>query len=144
MFYLQVWRLQLHLTYMIDRYGGARSVSSMINTLFHLSATSRVVTDEQFDAVCRTYIENSENRQWLQSTNIYSLEEITRRLMEASSRKMGSASKDKIEKLQHVMVTIEGKIEERMGSVEGEFQGSSVNIKKSKDVEKWQYVYTLD
>lgn len=127
-----------------DGYGGAHGVSSMINTLFHWSATSRVVTDEQFDAVWRTYIENSENRQWLQSTNIYSLEEITRRLMEASSRKMWSASQDKIEKLQHVMLTIEGDIEERMGSVEGEFQGSSVNVKKRKDVEKWQYVYTLD
>jgi cobaltochelatase CobN len=126
-----------------DGYGGARSVSGMINTLFHWSATSKVVTDEQFDATWRTYIENEENRKWLQSENVYALEEITRRLLEASSREMWQASEDKIEKLQHVMLTIEGDIEEKMGPVGGEFQGSAVDIKKQKDVEKWKYAYTL-
>ena len=126
-----------------DGYTGARSVSDMINTLFHWSASAHVVTDEQFDAAWRTYIDNEENRQWLQSENIYALEEITRRLLEAASRTMWSASEDKVEKLKHVMLNIEGDIEETMGAVQGEFQGSAVDIKKRKDVEKWQYAFKL-
>jgi cobaltochelatase CobN len=125
-------------------YTGARSVSGMVNTLFHWSATSRIITNEQFDAAWRVCIENDTNREWLQSENIYALEEITRRLLEASSRKLWAASDEKIEKLQHVMLTIEGDIEEKMGPVEGEFQGSSVDIKKRKDVEKWKYAYTIE
>jgi cobaltochelatase CobN len=126
-----------------DGYTGARSVSCMINTLFHWSASAHVVTNEQFDATWRTYIDNEENRQWLQSENVYALEEITRRLLEAASRTMWNASEDKLEKLKHVMLTIEGDIEEKMGPVQGEFQGSAVDIKKRKDVEKWNYAYTL-
>jgi cobaltochelatase CobN len=128
----------------LDGYTGARSVSGMINTLFHWSATSHVVTDEQFDAAWRVCIENEENRQWLLSENIYALEEITRRFLEAASRKLWNASDDKLEKLKHVMLTIEGDIEERMGPVTGEFQGSSVDIKKRKDVEKWNYAFTIN
>jgi cobaltochelatase CobN len=126
-----------------DGYTGARSVSGMINTLFHWSASAHVVTDEQFDAVWRTYIDNEENRQWLQSENIYALEEITRRLLEAASRMMWNASEDKMEKLKHVMLIIEGDIEEKMGQVGGEFQGSAVDIKRRKEIEKWQYAFTL-
>lgn len=127
-----------------DGYAGARSISGMINTLFHWSASARVVTDEQFDAVWRKYIDNEENRQWLRSENVYALEEITRRLLEAASREMWNASENKLEKLKHVMLTIEGDIEEKMGPVKGEFQGSAVDIKKRKDVEKWKYAFTLE
>ncbi|NLD91103.1 MAG: cobaltochelatase subunit CobN [Fibrobacter sp.] len=126
-----------------DGYKGAGKISSMVNTLFHWSATSKVVTDAQFDSVWRMYIDNEENRKWLQSENIYALEEVTRRLLEASSRKMWSADSDKLEKLQSVMLTIEGEIEERMGTVDGEFQGSSVDIKKRGEVSKWKYEFTL-
>jgi cobaltochelatase CobN len=116
----------------------------MVNTLFHWSATCRVISDEQFDAAWRMCIENEDNRQWLHSENIYALEEITRRLLEASSRSLWNASEDKIEKLQHVMLSIEGDIEERMGPVKGEFQGGAVDIKRRVDVEKWRYDFTLD
>lgn len=123
---------------------GAHNVSCMMNMLFHWSATSRVVTDEQFNAVWHTYIQNEENRQWLRSENVYALEEITRRLLEAASRTMWNADADKLETLRHVMLTIEGDIEDRMGPVHGEFQGSAVDIKRRKDVAKWKYAYTLD
>ena len=127
-----------------DGYSGAGSVSGMINTLFHWSATSRVVSDEQFDATWRTYVDNKKNRTWLQTANVHALEEIARRLLEAASREMWHASRDKIEKLQYVMLTIEGDIEERMGPVGGEFQGSAVDIKRRGDVEKWNYAFTLN
>ena len=126
-----------------DGYTGARSVSSMINTLFHWSASSHSVTDEQFDAVWRVYIENDKNREWLNSENIYALEEITRRLLEAASRKLWNADNDIIEQLKNVMLSIEGDMEERMGPVKGEFQGSSVDIKRRKDVQKWSYDFTI-
>ena len=123
---------------------GAHNISCTINTMFHWAATAHAITDEQFDAVWRTYIEDEDNRQWLQSENIYALEEITRRLLEAASRTMWHASEEKLEMLRHTMLSIEGDIEERMGPVRGEFQGSAVDIKRRRDVEKWHYAYTLD
>ena len=110
---------------------------------FHWSASSHSVTDEQFDAVWRVYIENDKNREWLNSENIYALEEITRRLLEAASRKLWNADNDIIEQLKNVMLSIEGDMEERMGPVKGEFQGSSVDIKRRKDVQKWSYDFTI-
>jgi cobaltochelatase CobN len=123
---------------------GAHSVSGAINTLFHWSASARVVTDEEFDAVWRTYIANEENRRWLQSDNIYALEEITRRLLEAASRGLWIAREDRLEELRNVMLSIEGDIEDRMGPVRGEFQGSAVDMKRREDVEKWRYAFTID
>jgi len=123
---------------------GAHGVSGAINTLFHWSASARVVTDEEFDAVWRTYIADEENRQWLQSGNVYALEEITRRLLEAASRELWRASDDKLDELRNVMLSIEGDIEDRMGPVKGEFQGSAVDMKRRNDVEKWQYAFTID
>ena len=41
------------------------------------------------------------------------------------------------------MLSIEGDMEERMGPVKGEFQGSSVDIKRRKDVQKWSYDFTI-
>ena len=128
----------------LDGSKGAHGVSGMINTLFHWSASARVVTKEQFDAVWRTYIADEENRRWLQSENVYALEEITRRLLEAASRNMWIADEDKMDELRNVMLSIEGDIEERMGPVKGEFQGGAVDIKRRADVEKWQYAFTLN
>ena len=128
----------------LDGSKGAHGVSGMINTLFHWSASARVVTDEEFDAVWRTYIANAENRQWLQSENVYALEEITRRLLEAASRGLWVAREDRLEELRNVMLSIEGDIEDRMGPVRGEFQGSAVDMKRREDVEKWRYDFTLD
>ena len=127
----------------LDGGTGAHGVSGMINTLFHWSATARVVTKEEFDAVWRTYIADEENRRWLQSENIYALEEITRRLLEAAARNMWSADEDKLEELRNVMLSIEGDIEERMGPVTGEFQGGAVDIKRRGDVEKWKYSFSI-
>lgn len=126
-----------------DGYTGARSISGMVNTLFHWSASARVVSREQFDAVWRVYIDNNINMEWLRAENIYALEEITRRLLEAASRKMWNATDEKLEKLKQVMLIIEGDIEGSMGPVGGEFQGSSVDIKRRGDVEKWKYAFTL-
>jgi len=128
----------------LDGSKGAHGVSGMVNTLFHWSANARVVTKEEFDAVWRVYIADEKNRLWLQSENIYALEEITRRLLEAASRNMWSADEDKLEELRNVMLSIEGDLEERMGPVKGEFQGGAVDIKRRGDVEKWHYAFTLD
>jgi len=127
-----------------EGYRGPQAVAGMVNTLFSWSASARVVTKEQYDAVCQTYIENEENRKWLAENNVYALEEITRRLLEASSRELWQADENKLAALHEATLEIEGNIEEKMGTVKGEFQGGSVDIKTKEQVEKWKFDFTIE
>ncbi len=124
-------------------YEGAQHISGLVNTLFSWSVTSRLVTKQQFDRVFKKYIENEENRRWLAEQNIYALEEITRRLFEASSRKLWDIDDEQLEVLHGAILEIEGDLEEKMGPIKGEFQGGSVDIKTRSDVKEWKYDYTL-
>jgi len=72
------------------------------------------------------------------------LEEITRRLLEASSRELWQADENKLAALHEATLEIEGNIEEKMGTVKGEFQGGSVDIKTKEQVEKWKFDFTIE
>jgi cobaltochelatase CobN len=116
----------------------------MVNALFAWSATTRLVTKNQFDRIVKRYLENEDNKQWLAKHNIYALEEITRRLLEASSRELWQADEEQLEQLHQAVLEVEGDLEERMGPVRGEFQGGSVDIKTRESVKEWSYDYTLE
>jgi cobaltochelatase CobN len=126
-----------------EGYRGASAVAGMVNTAFAWSATSHVVSKEQFDAMCRTFIEDEENRRWLGTANVYALEEISRRLLEAAARKLWDADEQSMQALQSAVLEIEGDIEERMGPVQGEFQGGSVDIFTKDSVDKWKPEFTV-
>ena len=127
-----------------EGYRGAGRISSMVNTAFSWSATAKVVTKDQFDGIVRVYVENEENRAWLLKENPYALEEISRRLLEAEARRLWQADDDKLEALKNAVLTIEGEMEDRMGPVEGEFQGGGVDIKTEQQVAAWQYGFQID
>jgi cobaltochelatase CobN len=119
-------------------YQGAQAASSRVNNLFKWSATSGQVSKQLFDAVVQTYIMNEENREWLRNENPYALEEITRRLLEASSRELWDADADLLAAVQNTALEIEGDMEENMGEVLEEFQGGKVDVLTADDVAKWK------
>lgn len=124
-------------------YQGAMAVGSRVNNLFKWSATSHAVSKNIFDQVVSTYILNQENRTWLEQENPYALEEVTRRLLEASARELWQADADMLSAVQEAALAIEGDMEERMGEVTEEFQGSQVEVLAADDVDKWQLDYRL-
>jgi cobaltochelatase CobN len=124
-------------------YQGSSKVATMVNAAYAWSATSRVVTKDQFDGICRVYIEDEENRLWLTNSNIYALEEITRRLLEAQARGLWQADDEQLEAVRETVLSIEGDLEERMGPVQGELQGGSVDIITRDEVEAWDYKFQV-
>ncbi len=124
-------------------YKGAGGVSSCVNNLFKWSATTGEVDKWVFDTVVTTYIQNRENLEWLRRDNPYGLEEMTRRLLEAHSRGLWQADPDLLQEVQTAALLIEGDMEERIGEVGEEFQGSKVEVLTARDVEKWQHTWRL-
>ncbi|MGD9125270.1 MAG: cobaltochelatase subunit CobN, partial [Desulfarculaceae bacterium] len=122
---------------------GAMAVSNKVNNLFKWSVTSRQVDKWLFDAVTENFIQNPENLAWLRENNPYALEEITRRLLEAESRGLWEASPDLLAAVQAAALAVEGDMEEVMGEVTEEFQGSKVEILTAQQVEKWQPTWRL-
>ena len=105
-------------------YKGASGVSNRVNNLYKWSATTRQVDKWVFDAVVTTYIRDEENLAWLREKNPYALEEITRRLLEAQGRDLWDADEEMLEEVKQAALMIEGDMEETIGEVTGEFQGS--------------------
>lgn len=124
-------------------YKGAAGVASRVNNLFKWSATTKNVEKWVFDKVVETYIDDAENLEWLQSENPYALEEMTRRLLEAESRGLWKADPEMLESVRHAALLVEGEMEEIMGEVSEEFQGSRIDIMTTDTVEKWQQKFTL-
>lgn len=120
-------------------YQGAQSAASRVNNLFKWSATSDQVPKRLFDDVVRTYILDEQNHAWLRQTNPYALEEITRRLLEAASRDLWQADADMLAAVQAASLEIEGDMEENMGDVREEFQGSKVEVLTANDVAQWNF-----
>lgn len=125
-------------------YQGAMAMSSRVNNLFKWSAVSHMVTKELFDQVVNTYIIDDELRKWLIEQNPYAMEEITRRLLEAESRELWQADADLLNAVQRTALEIEGEMEERMGDVSEEFQGSQVEVITADQVDTWKKEWSID
>ncbi len=119
-------------------YKGAGDISSRIGRIYGWEATTGEVDDWIFDDITRTFILDDENREFFEKNNPWALEEIGRRLLEAESRGLWQADPELLEELKERYLEVEGWIEERMGDVKGEFQGGSVDILTTEDVENWE------
>ena len=124
-------------------YQGAMAVSSRVNNLFKWSAVSHAVPKTLFDQLMTTYIQNKENHEWLSQENPYAMEEITRRLLEAASRGLWQADKEMLAAVRNAALEIEGEMEERMGEVGEEFQGSKVEALYADNVDKWRMEWRI-
>jgi len=79
-----------------------------------------------------------EMRRWFQKVNPWAVEEIVRRLVEATGRGICQPDQEFLECLCEGYLEVKGSIEDTMDVVFGKFQGGSVDIMTTEDVEHWK------
>ncbi len=67
-------------------YKGAFEMAATVDYLFAFAATARAVGDHHFDAVYEAYLEDDDERNFLEANNAAALGEIATRLIEAQER----------------------------------------------------------
>jgi cobaltochelatase CobN len=119
-------------------YRGASDISRRVGRVYGWEATTQEVDDWIFDDIARTFIMDEENRRFFQENNPWAMEEMGRRLLEAQQRGLWKAKPEVLDALKSLYLEIEGWMEERMGDVEGEFQGGAVDVLNMDDVKAWK------
>ena len=79
-----------------------------------------------------------EMRRWFQKVNPWAVEEIVRRLVETTGRGIWQPDQELLECLCEGYLEVKGSIEDTMDAVFGKFQGGSVDIMTTEDVEYWK------
>jgi cobaltochelatase CobN len=92
-------------------YKGAQDISEMTDIVFGWDATTGLIDDWMYKAIADRYAFNEENAAWIRSVNIYAMQNITERLLEAISRGMWNASPEDAERLRAIYMAVEGDIE---------------------------------
>jgi len=116
-------------------YRGANEFSKKILHLYGWSATTRLVDDWIFEEIAEKYVLDEEMRKFFEENNVYALEEIARRLIEAKERGIWNAKEDQLRRLREIYGEIEGILEDE---VTGDVQGSEVEFLSPQDVEEWR------
>jgi cobaltochelatase CobN len=116
-------------------YKGAGDIMKRIGRVYGWEATTQEVDDWVFDDITRTFVLDEVNRKFFEENNPYALEEIARRLLEANQRGLWDTDPELLEQLKSTYLEIEGWMEERAGN--GEYQGGSIDVMTSADVEGW-------
>ncbi|MCW7079575.1 MAG: magnesium chelatase subunit H [Candidatus Methanospirare jalkutatii] len=122
-------------------YKGAGDISKRIGRVYGWEATTEEVDDWIFDEIARTFVLDDEMRAFFERENPWALEEIGRRLIEAHERGLWKASEDVLDALRGALLEVEGWMEEKMGVIEGEFQGSSIDVVTKEEVKAWKKKY---
>jgi len=118
-------------------YKGASDIAKRVGHVYGWDASAEVVADWIFDDITRTFVINEENRKFFEEVNPWALEEMARRLLEAERRGVWKADPEVLKELQEHYLEIEGWMEDKMGDVEGDFQGGNIDIITKKDVKEW-------
>ena len=119
-------------------YKGAGDISKRVGRVYGWEATTQEVDDWIFDDIARTFIMDEENRQFFQENNPWAMEEMGRRLLEAEQRGLWKADPEVLDALKSLYLEIEGWMEERMGDVEGGFQGGAIDVVTADEVAAWK------
>ncbi|MCX7817322.1 MAG: cobaltochelatase subunit CobN [Syntrophales bacterium] len=119
-------------------YKGASEISKRVGRLYGWQATAKEVDGTIFDDIARTFVMNEENRRFFAESNPWALEEMARRLLEATERGLWTPSPDVEGALREIYMEIEGFLEERMENVRGDFQGGNIDIYTVADASKWR------
>jgi len=118
-------------------YSGASEFSRKILHLYGWSATTKLVDNWIFNEISKIYVLDDEMREWFKEHNIYALEEIIRRLLEAANRGLWQAPIDIYEKLREIYGEVESIFEESILSGD-EIQGGAIKIYTMDDVKSWK------
>lgn len=116
-------------------YKGASDIMKRVTRVYGWEASTQEVDDWIFDDIAKTFVTDSEMREFFENNNPYAIEEISRRLLEAESRGLWNADEEVLEELRRNYLEIESWLEERAG--DGEYQGGSVDIITASEVEGW-------
>ena len=119
-------------------YKGAGDISKRVGRVYGWEATTQEVDDWIFDDIAKTFIMDEENRKFFQENNPWAMEEMGRRLLEAEQRGLWKADPEVLDALKNLYLEIEGWMEERMGDVDGEFQGGSIDVINADEVKAWK------
>ncbi|MDI6730431.1 MAG: cobaltochelatase subunit CobN, partial [Candidatus Altarchaeum sp.] len=119
-------------------YKGAGNISKRIGRVYGWSATTKQVDKWIFDDITKTFVLDKEMREWFNENNSWALEEIERRLLEAEQRKLWNADPEMLDDLKECYMELEGIMEEKMGDVEGDYQGGAIDIFTDADVGDWK------
>ena len=109
-------------------YKGAGDISKRIGRVYGWEATTQEVDDWIFDDIARTFVLDTEMREFFEQNNPWALEEVGRRLLEAYERGLWDADEEVIAGLKSAYLEMEGWIEEKMGDVKGDFQGGAIGV----------------
>jgi len=113
-------------------YKGAGDISKRVGRVYGWEATTKEVGDWIFNDIAKTFVLDEENRRFFQENNPWAMEEIGRRLLEASQRGLWKADPEVLDALKSSYLEIEGWMEEKMGETQGSFQGGSIDVMPSK------------
>jgi len=115
-------------------YRGANEIQRKILHLYGWSATTKLVDKWVYDELVKTYVLDEKMRKWFIENNIYALEEIIRRFIEAAQRGLWKADADVLERLNEIYNDVEAVLE---ADVTGEVQGGSIDVYTYTDVPQW-------
>jgi cobaltochelatase CobN len=121
-------------------YKGAGDLNKRIGRVYGFGATTGQVDDWIFDAIAETFMLDPQMKAWFEKVNPWALEEIGRRLLEAQSRDIWKPDPELLERLKAAYLDTEACLEERMGDVQGDFQGGAVDMITADEVEGWKAV----
>jgi len=125
-------------------YKGLGDMSKMIGRIYGWEATTEAVDDWIFDDITRAYVLDEEMKQAFEEKNPWALEEIGRRLLEANQRGLWNADEQVLEELKKSYMEVESWLEDRMGDVEGNFQGGTVDVFTPEEISNWhKKIHTL-
>ena len=116
-------------------YKGCTDIMKRVSRVYGFEASTQMVDDWIFDDITNKFVNDPEMRQFFQENNPYALEEIARRMLEANQRGLWEADPETLDKLKENYVEIESWMEGLAG--EGEYQGGSIDIMTSGQVEGW-------
>ena len=119
-------------------YKGASDISKRVGRVYGWEATTQEVDDWIFDDIAKTFVLDEENRKFFEENNPWAMEEIGRRLLEASQRGLWKADKEVLDALKSHYLEIEGWMEEKMGETEGSFQGGAIDVMPSEHARAWR------
>ncbi len=119
-------------------YKGAGDISKRVGRVYGWEATTQEVDDWIFDDIAKTFIMDEENRKFFEENNPWAMEEMGRRLLEAEQRGLWKADPEVLDALKNLYLEIEGWMEEKMGDIEGEFQGGSIDVINADEVKAWK------
>jgi cobaltochelatase CobN len=93
-------------------YKGAQDIAEMVDIVFGWDATTSVIDDWMYDAIAGRYVFDEKNAAWIREHNLWAMQNISERLLEAVNRGMWNASKETVEKLRSIYMEVEGEIED--------------------------------